>query len=302
MDKILVAGSLNIDLVTQVPYLPKPGETLTSLAFSRNPGGKGANQASIIGKLTGRVGMIGKVGDDDHGELLLETLQNAHVDTSGVQVAAQDNTGMAFIHVSNDGENSIVLVPGTNSRLYPADIDSREELLRESDIVVLQLEIPLETVAYVIERASALNKKLILNPAPAVHIDTALLEKIDVLIPNESELSILSGLSADTDDKVRKAAHSLLAKGVKSLVVTMGERGSWYFSGEEEQHVPAVPAEIVDTTGAGDSYIGAFAYGLSKGLDEISAMKAASRVASISVSQKGAQPELGEDFVFGATL
>lgn len=302
MDKILVAGSLNIDLVTQVPYLPKPGETLTSTAFSRNPGGKGANQASIIGKLTGRVGMIGKVGDDDHGELLLETLRNAHVDTSGVQVVPQDNTGMAFIQVSSDGENSIVLVPGTNSRLYPADIDSREELLRECDIVVLQLEIPLETVAYVIERASALNKKIILNPAPAVQLDTALLKKIDILVPNESELSILSGLPADTDDGVRKAARSLLEKGVKSLVITMGERGSRRFSEEGEQHVPSVPAEVVDTTGAGDSFIGAFAYGLSKGYDEISAMKAASRVASIAVSQKGAQPELAEDFIFGSCV
>ncbi|MFP4268297.1 MAG: ribokinase [Spirochaetaceae bacterium] len=302
MDKILVAGSLNIDLVTQVPYLPKPGETLTSLAFYRNPGGKGANQASIIGKLTGRVGMIGKVGDDDHGELLLETLRNAHVDTSGIQVAAQDDTGMAFIQVSNDGENSIVLVPGTNSRLYPADIVSMEELLHESDIVLLQLEIPLETAAYVIDRASSLNKKIILNPAPAVHLDTALLEKIDILVPNESELSILSGLPADTDEGVRNAARDLLAKGVKSIVVTMGERGSWYFSGEEEQHVPTLPAEVVDTTGAGDAYIGALAYGLSKGYDEISAMKAASRVASIAVSQKGAQPELGEDFVFAGGM
>ncbi|MFO7849277.1 MAG: ribokinase [Spirochaetia bacterium] len=302
MDRILVVGSLNIDLVTQVAYLPKPGETITSTAFTRNPGGKGANQASIIGKLTGRVGLIGKVGDDDYGELLLNTLRNAHVDTTGIKVETEENTGMAFINVSNDGENSIVLVPGANNRLYPTDIDAEEEIFRESDIVLLQMEIPFATVVHVIERARELEKKVILNPAPAMHLDKKLLRKIDILISNESELAILSGLPAGTEEEIRKAAHSLLKRGVKSLVLTRGKRGSFYFSEDREQHVPSVPAEVVDTTGAGDSYIGAFAYGLSKGHDEISSMEAASRVASITVSQKGARPELGEDFVFDSDL
>ncbi|MEH7014855.1 ribokinase, partial [Neobacillus niacini] len=186
MKKILVIGSLNMDLVTHVPHLPQPGETISSTKFQKNPGGKGANQAVAAARLGGVVAMIGRAGSDDHGQLLLNNLTQAGVDITGIR--KKGTTGMAFINVSNDGENNIVLVPGANHQVNRADIDDSIQLIKYSDLIIMQLEIPLDVVEYALQIASEHHKEVILNPAPVQKLSEKMLRMVHTLIPNETEL------------------------------------------------------------------------------------------------------------------
>lgn len=287
---ILVIGSLNIDLVTRVPHLPQPGETIASRKFQKNPGGKGANQAVAAAKLGANVTMIGKVGTDEHGELLINSLRSAGVSTAGIR--REGTTGMAFISVSDEGENHIVLVAGANNAVRRSDISAMRGLIEESDMIVMQLEIPLEVVKHALELAVGLGKNVILNPAPARDLPAEMLRHVYVLIPNETELQILSGMPTSTEQEIVDAARHLNSLGTQRVIVTMGDRGSYLISETLHTHIPAYPVRAVDTTAAGDAYVAAFAVGKTQGMSDVEAAKFASKVAAITVTREGAQPSL----------
>ncbi|WP_066250428.1 ribokinase [Neobacillus drentensis] len=291
MSKVVVIGSLNVDLVTQVPHLPQAGETISSVKFQTNFGGKGANQAFALAKLGAEVAMIGKVGNDEYGRLLIDNLTESGVDTAAIQ---EDDgpTGMAFINVSSDGENNIVLVSGANHRIQPADIERHRRLLEQCDIIIMQLEIPLEIVEYVLELASEYNKKVILNPAPAQKLSTSLLGKVHTLIPNETELQAITGMPVSTEEEILRAGLFLKSLGIKRVVVTAGEKGSYVVTDVAHYHVPACTVDAVDTTAAGDSFISAFVIASLNGLDDVEAASFASRVSAVVVTREGAQASI----------
>lgn len=288
--KIAVVGSINMDLVTHVHHLPKAGETIASHRFELIPGGKGANQAVAAARLGGHVSMIGMVGDDENGQIMLGGLTDSHVHIEGIK--RQGTTGMAFINVSDDGENNIVLVPGANALVSTEHIADHLSILKDSDIVLLQLEIPLPVVEYTVKEAARLGKLVILNPAPARELSSELLAHVHTLTPNETELAILTGMPVDTIEEVQAAAKKLLSGGPQRVIVTLGEKGALLVTASETTHVPAFRVEPVDTTAAGDSFTAAFAVGLTQGMTETEAATFASKVAAIVVTRNGAQPSL----------
>lgn len=290
MKKIVVIGSLNIDLVLSVEEFPKPGETINSLNYKEVPGGKGANQAAAASKLDAKVAMIGKVGADEHGEILLNTLDKYGVDTKHIK--KEGTTGKAFIHVNSEGENNIVLVPGANHKMTKEDIDTNLGLIQESDLLILQMEIPIPVVEYALKIGKKLNKKIILNPAPAQKIDRNLLKNIHTLIPNESELEILTGLPVESKEQIEEAAKSLIALGVNQVIVTLGSKGSLLVDKNTTQYVPALKVDAVDTTAAGDSFVGAYSSKLIEGYTAYDAAVFATKVAAITVTREGAQSSL----------
>ncbi|SER82451.1 ribokinase [Salipaludibacillus aurantiacus] len=293
MKKIVVIGSLNMDLVTEVNHLVKPGETLSATSFSALPGGKGANQAAAAGKLGADVHMVGKIGADDYGDELLKSLKQASVATDGIQIEKNGSpSGMAFIQVSSTGENSIVLVNGANNNFRPHDLDAIRGVIEQGEIIILQLEVPFETVVMAIDLAKELGKKVILNPAPARYLPGELLKKIDLIIPNEIELETLTGLPAKTENNIYTAANRLLASGAGKVIVTAGDRGCYCVGEGTREHIPSEKVKALDTTAAGDSFIGAVAAGLSEGLTERKAIDLAVKAAAVTVTRKGAQPSL----------
>lgn len=283
-------GSLNMDLVTYVPHLPQPGETIASTKFSRNAGGKGANQAVAAAKLGADVWMIGRVGSDEFGEQLLEGLQQAHVHTDGI--IQGDVTGMAFINVSASGENNIVLVPGANAQFKRSDIDQMKNYIVHCDLIIMQLEIPLYIVEYVLQIASSLQKEVILNPAPAHKLSSELIKKVHTLILNETELEMLTGISISTEQQMIEAAQTIKALGVQRVIITLGAKGSLLLNNDQQVKIPAYQVNTVDTTAAGDSYLGAFAVGITTGMTDQEAAQFASKVAAIVVTREGAQQSL----------
>ncbi len=290
MNEILVIGSLNMDLVTYVPYLPAEGETISSYKFLTIPGGKGANQAVAAGKLGANVRMIGKVGTDNYGNELLGSLHNANVNTDGV--LADGITGMAFINVAKNGENNIVLVPGANADITNNDIDNLAHFIADAELIIMQLEIPLVVVEYVTKIAKKYNKKIILNPAPALELSEAMLSQIDTIIPNEVELGILTESNVITEDDVIRASKKLISSGVKQVIVTLGANGSVLVTENEVIKIPAYQVDAIDTTAAGDAYIAAYAVGMTKGMSNKDAAIFASKVAAIVVTREGAQSSL----------
>ena len=291
MSEILVVGSLNVDLVSHVPHIPKEGETISSLKFQTNFGGKGANQAIAAARLGAKVAMIGKVGNDEYGRSLINNLKQSGVDTTAIQEDTGPS-GMAFINVSMAGENNIVLVPGANHTIKQADIDEYRHLIEKSDMIIMQLEIPLDVVTYVLELANQANKKVILNPAPAQKLPTEILEKVHTLIPNETELEAITGMPVSTDQEILNAALYLKSLGIKRVVVTAGDKGSYVINDETQFHVPACKVDAIDTTAAGDSYIASFVIATTKGLDDIEAARFASKVSAIVVTREGAQSSI----------
>lgn len=291
MKNICVIGSLNMDLVVNVDTMPKPGQTIIGSNFKEVPGGKGANQAVAMARLNGNVSMIGKVGEDGFGQTLINSLKNDKVDTTYIQTA-KGATGVALITVDKNAQNSIVVSPGANFEVKEDDIDNNIEAIKNSDIVVLQLETPLNTIKYALNKAKELNKYTILNPAPAVKLDDEIIKNVDLLTPNETELEIISGVSIETEEDIQKAAQIMIEKGVKELIVTLGSKGSLYINKEKSMFKKAYKVEAVDTTAAGDSYTGALAVALSqdKGIED--AMDFASKVGALSVLKEGAQSSL----------
>ena len=291
MKNICVIGSLNMDLVVNVDTMPKPGQTIIGSNFKEVPGGKGANQAVAMARLNGNVSMIGKVGEDGFGQTLINSLKNDKVDTTYIQTA-KGATGVALITVYKNAQNSIVVSPGANFEVKEDDIDNNIEAIKNSDIVVLQLETPLNTIKYALNKAKELNKYTILNPAPAVKLDDEIIKNVDLLTPNETELEIISGVSIETEEDIQKAAQIMIEKGVKELIVTLGSKGSLYINKEKSMFKKAYKVEAVDTTAAGDSYTGALAVALSQDKNIEDAMDFASKVGALSVLKEGAQSSL----------
>ena len=291
MKNICVIGSLNMDLVVNVDTMPKPGQTIIGSNFKEVPGGKGANQAVAMARLNGNVSMIGKVGEDGFGQTLINSLKNDKVDTTYIQTS-KGATGVALITVDKNAQNSIVVSQGANFEVKEDDIDNNIEAIKNSDIVVLQLETPLNTIKYALNKAKELNKYTILNPAPAVKLDDEIIKNVDLLTPNETELEIISGVSIETEEDIQKAAQIMIEKGVKELIVTLGSKGSLYINKEKSMFKKAYKVEAVDTTAAGDSYTGALAVALSQDKNIEDAMDFASKVGALSVLKEGAQSSL----------
>ena len=287
-----------MDLVFSVDHQPLMGETVLSSGFSMNPGGKGANQAYAAGRLGGCVKMIGCVGDDIYGESLINNLQSAGVDTGAVARLDDVPTGIAGITVTSSGDNAIIVASGANFYLTPEMIRHNEDLIRAADYVLTQLETPIETVLTLAEMVKKAGKVMVLDPAPArADLPDELFPLVDVLKPNETELQSLTGLPVDTDTHIAQAARTLLAKGVKMVVVTMGERGAMIVTKEDTLFVPALLVKPVDTTAAGDTFTAAMVCGLADGMGLEDAVRFANKVSSIVVTRKGAQmsiPDMSE--------
>lgn len=278
MGKIVVVGSINADLITTSICFPQVGETITGKSFTMLPGGKGANQAVCAGKLGADVSFIGCVGNDENGKFLLENFKDSNVNISGIEILNEIPTGIAQITVAND-DNSIIVVPGTNGEITTTVIDKHVELINEADIVILQLEIPLKTVEYVIDICYKKGIKVILNPAPACDLDKSLINKITYLTPNEIELENIFGESRDV----------VLEKYPNKIIMTCGSEGVFYHNGSEVINVKGFVVKVVDTTGAGDSFNGGLAYALINNYKLQEAIEFANRVASKTVQGLGAQ-------------
>lgn len=298
---IVVIGSINMDLVLRVPRMPLPGETLTGGAFNTIAGGKGANQAVACARLSGsgpaasKVAMIGCLGDDAFGATLRAALRGDGIDDSHVSTLPGVASGIASILVDANGQNSIVIAGGANDLLSPAHIDAARGLIEQASIVVLQLETPMATVEHAIRLARTLGKTVVLNPAPAASLPEGLLALVDYLIPNEIEAAMLAGTTPDQSGgqaAVLAAAAALQAKGSDNVIITLGAKGvhAALFGGSQD--FPAQVVKAVDTTAAGDTFIGGFVAALAAGRDEAEAITQGQRAAAWSVTKPGAQTSI----------
>jgi ribokinase len=289
--KITVIGSLNMDLIVNTPRIPILGETILGNGFMTAPGGKGANQAVAAARLGAQVCMIGCVGNDSFGKDLIENLRVNNVSTEYIKVIDGVSTGVAIIVVKG-GDNFIIVDPGANSRLTCEMIDSLEEVIKKSSMVVIQLEIPIETVYRAIKIAKKHGVKVLLNPAPAHKLSDDILSMVDIFTPNESESEIITGLPIKSVMDAKKAVMLLKEKGVANVIVTMGSKGAVYSSGNQIIHKPVDKVMAVDTTAAGDSFTGAIATAIMKRncIDE--AVNFANIVGTLTVMKRGAQPSL----------
>ena len=289
MPDILVAGSLNTDLVVRTPYFPKPGETISGEDLKVIPGGKGANQAVAAARHGAGVSMLGRVGKDNFGGFLLENLKSNRVDVQHVQLD-DASTGTAIIIVDSDGQNSIVISAGANGRVSEVDVESASFF--GFKLLLLQLEIPIPTVLAAARRARENGLQVILNPAPASELPGELIALSDYLIPNETELSLLSGMDVNDTPATERAAKSLLARGVRNVIVTLGRRGALIVTGTQSTHVDSFSVDVVDTTAAGDAFIGGFASSIlqNKTLEE--AVRYGCACGALAVTKFGAQPSL----------
>jgi ribokinase len=285
--QIAVVGSLNMDLVVEVARLPGAGETVLGGDVFRNPGGKGANQAVAVARLGGRAAMVGCVGDDEGGRQLREGLLAGGVDASHVRIVPGVPSGTALIAVAPDGENLIVVSPGANSRLSTVDVEAATELLSSAAVTLLQLEVPMETVEAAARSAEGL---VVLNPAPAGRLSLALLERVDILVPNRVELARLTGSdAAPSMDEISTQVSRLPSRAV---VVTLGAEGALVVEDGRATHVPAVAVTAVDTTGAGDAFCAGLADALVRGDSLPAAARWAARVAAAACTRRGAQEAL----------
>lgn len=293
MKRIVVAGSLNMDLVVETSRRPKPGETITGKSVKTIPGGKGANQAYAVGKLGGNVGMIGAVGDDEFGQALKKNLESAGVDTSALKVLENETTGQAFITVDDQGENSIILIPGANGKVTKDLVQACAACIEQCDILIMQLEIPVETAAYLKDLAVKLGKTVILDPAPAQpNLPDTLWQGVEYIKPNETELEILVGRKMETLEELKCGAREMIQKGVKGVIVSLGGEGCLFVTETEETYFPANKVKAVDTTAAGDSFTAAFALALSQGKSCDEAIRFGQKVSAIVVTRKGAQTSI----------
>ncbi|MES2068713.1 MAG: ribokinase [Pseudomonadota bacterium] len=294
--RIAVVGSVNMDLVFRTPRMPAVGETLSGHEFRQIPGGKGANQAVAAARQGAAVAFIGRIGDDGFGQYSLRCLANDGIDVSNLSAVVDVATGVAGIIVTDAGDNSIVLAAGANASLSAADVEAAQSAISSAQLLVCQLETPLATVTRAIQLARQHGVKVILNPAPVQALSDDLLAQVDYLVVNETEASQLSGIQVSDQDSAQRASAKLLQRGAAVVLLTMGEHGVCVTDasngGSPSQFIPAIKVEVVDTTAAGDTFVGAFAVGIAKGLDLIAASTEAQYTAALAVTKLGAQTSI----------
>jgi ribokinase len=287
--RIAVVGSANIDLTTFTNQFPKPGETIFGQAFHLGFGGKGANQA-VAARLCGAdVFMVARLGNDLFGPATIENFKKLGIDTTQVKQLEGLSSGVAPIFVEPNGQNRIFVVKGANDALKPADVDAAAETLKTVDCIVLQFEIPLETVYYTVAFARKHGIRCILNPAPAQAVEMHALTDLDYFVPNESESETITGVSVRNVEDARKCAEKLLADGIRRVIITLGANGSLLAGQGVSEHVPPFPVKSVDSTGAGDAFIGSFAVFLAEGVPEREAVERANLYAGLSTTGIGTQ-------------
>lgn len=294
--KIVVIGSSNTDMILQMKRIPRPGETILGGRFSTAAGGKGANQAVAAARAGGDVTFIARVGDDVLGKQAVDGFKRDGIDTRYVFNDSKTPSGVALIFVAESGENSIGVASGANAELSVEDVNRCREVILSADIVLMQLETPLETIGAAAAIAAGRNIPVILNPAPAQALGDDLLQKISILTPNETETQILTGIEVTDETSARNAATALWQKGIRTVIITMGARGAFVYSSEFTGMVPSFKVTPVDTTAAGDVFNGALAVALSERMGLEQAVRFANAAAAISVTKLGAQtsaPDLG---------
>ncbi len=298
--KIAVVGSANIDLTTFTNVFPKPGETIFGEKFDLGFGGKGANQA-VAARLCGAdVFMVARVGSDLFGPATIENFRKLGIDTTHVKQVEGLSSGVAPIFVETNGQNRILVVKGANDSLKPADVDAAVETLEAADCIVLQFEIPLPTVYYTVQFAREHGIRCIVNPAPAQTVDLGALKDLDYFVPNESEAETITGRAVRNVDDAKKCAGALLAHGIRRVIITLGSNGSLIASCEGTEHVPAFAVKSVDSSGAGDAFIGSFAVFLAEGAPEEEAVRRANLYAALSTTGVGTQKSFSDRVRFDA--
>ena len=289
--RICVVGASNIDLVSYAPRLPKLGETLPGTRFEQGFGGKGANQAVMAAKLGAQVSFVTKLGDDVFGQQYLDRFRDLDFDTTHVTVSDEEATGVAPIWVDEpSGDNAIIVNLGANDLLSPQDVEAARDAIAAAEVLVCQWEIPTATVEAALRTAREVGTTTIFNPAPArEELSDEIIALCDILSPNETETEILTGWTVDSLDDAEAAAQRLIERGARHVLLTLGARGALLVNTEEIAHVPAPKVEAVDTTGAGDAFMGALAFFLASGVEMKEAMRRASEVAAVSVQGRGTQ-------------
>jgi ribokinase len=287
---IVVVGSSNTDMIIKLARIPKPGETILGGEFVTAAGGKGANQAVGAARAGGKVTFVARVGRDMFGEQAVAGFVQDGINVDYVVCDKGAPSGVALIFVAKDGENSIAVAGGANGRLSPADVRKAKAVFAKASVLVMQLETPLETVQAAAELAARAGVRVILNPAPARPLPDTLLKRVSILTPNESEAELLTGIKVDSEAAAGKAAEKLRARGVQTVILTLGARGAFVATAEGRQLVPGFKVKAVDTTAAGDIFNGALAVALAEGRDLIQAVRLANAAAAISVTRMGAQP------------
>ena len=300
--QILVVGSSNTDMVIKAAHLPRPGETILGGTFFMNPGGKGANQAVAIARLGGPVTFICKTGSDIFGHQSQQLFEEEGINTSYVFSDSGNPSGVALITVDEKAENCIVVASGANANLLPSDLEKAEEAIERADLVLMQLEVPMETVCFVADIAWQKGKKVILNPAPAHPLPVDLLRHLYLITPNETEAEMITGVKITDESSAGEAARALSGMGVQHVIITLGSKGALIYSNGKAEMVPALKVEAVDTTAAGDGFNGALTVALSEGRSLKEAARFACKASAISVTRVGAQssaPYRNEVDIFG---
>lgn len=300
--KILVVGSTNTDMVIKARHLPRPGETILGGTFFMNPGGKGANQAVAAARLGAPVTFICKTGSDIFGHQSQQLFEEEGINTSYIFSDSEHPSGVALITVDEQAENCIVVASGANANLLPVDLAKVEEAIEHADLILMQLEIPMETVEYVVGKGACLGKKVILNPAPAHPLSAGLLKKLYLITPNETEAEMISGVKITDEVSAVEAARVLSEMGVQNVIITLGSKGALAYCEGNVDFVPALKVEAVDTTAAGDVFNGALTVALAEGRSLTEAVRFACKASAISVTRAGAQssaPYRNEVDIFG---
>ncbi|MFD1141915.1 ribokinase [Larkinella insperata] len=289
---ICVVGSSNTDMVVKAEKLPAPGETVIGGKFLMNPGGKGANQAVAAARMGGQVALAAKVGNDVFGKQAIQQFQREKINPKYITTDSESPSGVALINVDARGENCITVAPGANSRLKPEDVELILNDLNPADLVLLQLEIPLPTVDYVIRRSFQKGVRVILNPAPAQPLASDLFGCLHLITPNETEAELLTGIRVTDLSTAEQAARAIRAKGVPNVIITLGGKGAYLYTDSVSRGIPAPPVTAVDTTAAGDCFNGALAVALAEDQPLEQAVAFACKAASICVTRMGAQASM----------
>lgn len=290
--KLAVLGSINADHILNLAHFPRPGETVIGKQYHIAFGGKGANQAVAAGRAGADIAFIACVGADDIGERIRQQLQQDRIDTAPVETVADESTGVAMIFVNGEGENNIGIYSGANAALTPARVAQHQQVIADADALLMQLESPLESVLAAAKVARAQQTQVILNPAPATALSDELLALIDIITPNETEAEILTGIAVKSDEDAARAAAALHAKGIATVLITLGRRGVWLSEQGNGVRIPGFSVQAIDTIAAGDTFNGAFITARLEGVAMHDAVRFAHAAAAIAVTRPGAQPSV----------